>query len=263
MECLNISEADLVRALMKWGKFQLQKPNSKKLGESLRSKILPGLQQIRFNKLTQKEVAYLFLEELGGVLTGDEKCAIFMSINTGDWDMMPPGVFSSSKLLPRFEPYTFCPLQFEERQCPNKIIQQRLSFNFEIDREAAIIGVKLDLPAFFRDSLTSIELYDERYETIGTGDPKLTFLHRGETCYKIIANRRLHSDMEYIVEFYFDGSASDKVNKAYALPQYKHLSISEGLALTITTAADSLFFFNIKGILFEKDFTSFQSQPCI
>jgi BTB And C-terminal Kelch len=42
MEGLNIKEADLVRALIRWGKFQLEQQDRDNVNENLRSKILPG-----------------------------------------------------------------------------------------------------------------------------------------------------------------------------------------------------------------------------
>jgi BTB And C-terminal Kelch len=105
MERLRIKEADLVRALIRWGKYQLLQESGG--GENLRSKILPGFRHIRFDSLSQQEVAQLFKEELGEVLTAAEKCSIFMSIITNDWKMMPTDIVSSSKLTPRHRPVTY------------------------------------------------------------------------------------------------------------------------------------------------------------
>jgi hypothetical protein len=66
---------DQVWGLIRWGKFQLQKQNK----TNLRSQILPGLQKIRFDYMSLREIAELFKEELGQVLTGDEKYSIFMA----------------------------------------------------------------------------------------------------------------------------------------------------------------------------------------
>jgi len=91
MDCLDINEADLVRALIRWGKFQTQQSGDDAV-ENLRNKILPGLQKIRFGSFTQLEVAQLCEEELGEVLTAEEKYSILKSSVKGDWKMMPPGL---------------------------------------------------------------------------------------------------------------------------------------------------------------------------
>jgi hypothetical protein len=106
LNCLiNIEEANLVRALIRWGKFQLLKHNQ---NANLRSQILPGLRKIRFNSMNPKDITKLFMEELGEVLTGDEKLSIFMAIISGDWKLMPTDVVSPIKLTPRHFniPYT-------------------------------------------------------------------------------------------------------------------------------------------------------------
>ena len=66
---------DQVWGLIRWGKFQLQKKNK----TNLRKKILPGLRKIRFDYMSLREIAELFKEELGEVLSGDEKYSIFMA----------------------------------------------------------------------------------------------------------------------------------------------------------------------------------------
>ena len=95
MECLDIKEADLVRALIRWGKFQLEQQDGDTLDENLRSKILPGLRKIRFDSLTHEEVAQLCTEDFGKVLKADEKCSLFVAIIKGNWEMMPTDVVSS------------------------------------------------------------------------------------------------------------------------------------------------------------------------
>lgn len=110
-ECLNVIEGDLVRALIKWGKFQLQKfGDDLRNAETLREKILPGLQNIRFESLSHEEFGQLCRNELGAVLSGDEKSSIFMSIITGDW--MATEV-APTKLAPRRGPYVVCELPFD------------------------------------------------------------------------------------------------------------------------------------------------------
>jgi BTB And C-terminal Kelch len=162
MDCLDIKEADLLRALIRWGKFQTQQSGDDAV-ENLRSKILPGLRQIRFDSFTQVEVAQLCEGELKEVLTAGEKYSILMSLITGDWKMMPAGVVSSLKLAPRHGSYTFCPLPYDVEQpqysiCDSKI-RQRASVMFEVNREAVIVGVKINMNAYLHDTLTSITLF--------------------------------------------------------------------------------------------------------
>jgi hypothetical protein len=81
MNCLGIEEADLVRALLRWARFQLQKdgdnPND---CQKLRDKILPGLHLIRFSAVSHVQFTRVCLDGLEEVLSGDEKHSIMMFI---------------------------------------------------------------------------------------------------------------------------------------------------------------------------------------
>jgi hypothetical protein len=76
MEFLNCDEAELVRAVVRWG------------GESP-EKILPCLELIRFAGLSATQFADLSRHELQSILTLEEKHAILMALVTGDWSSMP------------------------------------------------------------------------------------------------------------------------------------------------------------------------------
>ena len=259
LECLNISEADLVRALIRWGKFQLQTQDIGNLNAQLRSKILPGLHQIRFDSLTLKEFAQLCKEELGTLLTGDEKSSIFVSIVTDDWKMMPTDVVSSSKLAPRHGPYTFCPLLYDEIPPKMaKLLVPSLSLPFEINKDAAIVGVKLNLTACLCDTLRSITLHNEDDIVVGKGDPILKIQHRGEIFYKINADKSLTACTEYKLTLHFAPSTDgilpgkSKAYRAYNLKkQDENPSSSDGLALQLYYENENMYV-DIQGILFEQ-----------
>jgi hypothetical protein len=74
---LDIDEADLVRAVIRWGKFQLQSEGGDP--EKLRAKFLPALQLIRFSGMRNEDVVNICSEELAAVLTAEEKINIFKS----------------------------------------------------------------------------------------------------------------------------------------------------------------------------------------
>jgi hypothetical protein len=254
MECLNINEAVLVWALIRWGKFQLKQQNGG--GENLRSKILPGLRKIRFNSLTQHEVAQLCSKELGEVLTGDEKSSIFMSIITENWEKMPTDVVSPSKLTPRHAPYTFISLPYQEDPLERGSGNARqTAIRFHINKSATVIGVKLNTNAFGHDSLSSITLgtiLNDIWTVIGIGDPKATSLHRGEKFYRINSIKSLVGFKECYLMFKFAEPIcdSDGMLKIYTLSKDKHQSNSGDLALTIMDSKLSSFA-HVLGIVFD------------
>jgi hypothetical protein len=261
MECLNIKEADLLRALIRWGKFQTREDRDDAV-ENLRNKILPGLQQIRFESFNQLEVAQLCEEELKEVLTAEEKYSILLSFIKSDWKLMPTSLVSSSKLAPRHFPYTFCPLPFCADKTQNSKGTRRttLSLKFGVNRKAAIIGVKLNMNAFNHNSLTSITLYKYDdfkgdFSEVGMGVPKSTTMLRGEMFCKINTKESLAADCEYKLTFAFGTSLRDRFGKfkTYSLPKDKNPSVSDGLQLNINSGWLKSFV-HIQGILFEKVF---------
>jgi hypothetical protein len=228
--------------------------------ENLRSKILPGLQKIRFASFTQLEVAQLCEEELGEVLTAEEKYSILKSSVKGDWKMMPPGFASSSKLAPRHGPYTFCPLPFiEDKPLSSKGTNKskHLSLAFEVNRKTAIVGVKLNMNAFCHSALTLIKLYKSSRDEYGDDQficeavPKFTSLYRGEMYCKI--NGKLSAGREYKLIFTFGTPLGDSSGecKTYSLPKDELVSSSDGLALAIRSGWLKSFV-HIQGILFKK-----------
>jgi hypothetical protein len=90
METLECSEVELIKALVKWGKFQVQlSRGDPDVGEELRKKIEPCLKLIRFKALTQTAFAELAKIELCHVLSLEEKFYILSAIVLQDWNSMP------------------------------------------------------------------------------------------------------------------------------------------------------------------------------
>jgi BTB And C-terminal Kelch len=261
MDCLNIDEANLLRALISWGKYQTRQSGDDAV-ENLRSEILPGLQNIRFGSFTQLEVAQLCEEELGEVLTAEEKYSILKSLIKGDWKVMPSGVVSSSKLAPRRGPqerYTFCPLLFNEIPLLDwhNVMNVTWALDFNINKKATFIGVKLNLPACLHDTLTSIKLYTLLKDTIivsSTADPKSTSLHTGDKCYKITSPQTLAAHTKYTISFGFtpsEGGFPPRKNKGYSLPRDNNPSCSDGLILSVLNA-HKIFRIHVQGFVFDK-----------
>jgi hypothetical protein len=189
MDCLDIVEAELVRALMKWGKFQLQKngedPND---GQKLRDKVLPGLHLIRFAAVNHSEFAQLCLEELGTVLSGDEKHSIMMSIITGDWELMPVEIVPT-KLALRLKPDLVFHLRPLALMSPNyDHIEDYGShnFKFQLNKRATMVGLKIEPPRVLQS--LSINLTVRHNYTYASGREKWTlreFSLVGDSFYKL------------------------------------------------------------------------------
>jgi hypothetical protein len=109
-----VEEIDLVRALIRWGKFQVSKDGDEYDGEKLRSKILHCLKLIRFAALSHKEFASLCLEELGVVLSAEEKHSIMMAIITEDLRLMPSNFDIYNNQAKKQKPHILIKIPFEE-----------------------------------------------------------------------------------------------------------------------------------------------------
>jgi BTB And C-terminal Kelch len=258
MECLiNIKEADLVRALIRWGKFQIQQQDRDTLDENLRSKILPGLRKIRFDSLDYQEVAQLCTEEFGEVLTGDEKCSILVAIIKGDWELMPNNVVSSIKLNARHEPYTFFSLPYaadknlNELKCGNQFGEKKLYF--KVKKTAAIVGVKLNLTAPYHELITfSLIRHQNDAIATATGSVNITSpLDRGEVFCPFNTAQTLAADSWYIVQFEFNGFDESSFHRGYVLPKDKIRSVCDGLTLTVHDGSSTRCV-HILGIVFSK-----------
>jgi hypothetical protein len=89
-DSLEASEVEIVKALVKWGKAQVQfDGDDPEDGDKLRQKIEPCLKLIRFKGMDHTEFAQLAYAELKNCFSVDEKFAIVSSIALGDWNLMP------------------------------------------------------------------------------------------------------------------------------------------------------------------------------
>jgi hypothetical protein len=155
MSSLKVKEPHLVRALFKWGRAQVNRDGEDpEDGEKLRSKILPFLKFVNFHMLSNKEFALLCLEDLGRVLSSDEKHAVLMCISLGNksWNQMPVEL-APVKQPPRQE--RTCTVELRYQQGPVERRSKDEMFHFcgpflsiELDRSAKLIGFQLVTPKY-------------------------------------------------------------------------------------------------------------------
>lgn len=241
VECVNVIEVDLVRALIKWGEFQELDE-----GENLRSKILPGLQLIRFESLTKEEFAELCLEELGEVLSGDEKCSIFMSFVTGNWKLMSTEV-APSTLAPRHGPFKFCNVPFKRNEVNNYCDVVNNALQFEVSKEVELAGLNVLSCCHLKETV-GFNLYSGINTYIAEGNSKQMFTNRGEEFCKITPMCTLVAEKIYTLKFRFLGVCCDPIE--YTLMKSKLTrKISEESTLNIKSTLLSV---EVVGLVFKK-----------
>lgn len=227
-ECLNVVEADLLTALIKWGKSQLQQDEADDgYMKSLREKILPGLQKIRFESLTHEEFTQLCQKELGAVLSGDEKCSIYMSITTGVWTLSE---VAPSKLNLRNGPYILCNAIFERhepRDADNRT-QINSCLKFSVCETALFAGLKINLKEYYHENMI-VDLYDDRETKIGHGNSKFMEKSQGVAFCKITPFCTLAPNVTYELRIDLTNSYH---KRAYHRTKY-HTYFNEGNRLEI------------------------------
>jgi hypothetical protein len=200
-----VEEVNLVRALIRWGKFQLQKDGDQVDGEKMRVKILPGLNLIRFAALSHKEFASLCLEELGAVLSGEEKHSNMMAIVTKDLTLMPSDVVINNYPARKRKAYLVCKL------CYTKVsnilgmhtMNRQLDFKFSLSlsKKAIFQGFLLKRPQNKTDIFT-FKLKNQSTNKIlwnGSSD-KDHFCYKGEDFFKIVPELCLDARIGYTLE---------------------------------------------------------------
>jgi hypothetical protein len=245
---LDIEEAALVRALIRWGKFQLQEdgddPND---GQKLRGKILPGIHLIRFAAVSHFEFVQLCLDGLEEVLSGDEKHSIMMFIVTNDWKHMLKQI-APTKLAPRQKPYTVFHLKTKspalQKQSGSTITNfenyskvTTSTLSFQLDKNATFAGLAVEGPPSFLKNL-SINLQGSQ-----AGISKGIFSLVGKEFFKINSEVELTGNTWYNLVF----ASTSPPTCTFSIPNYYRPFTSDGLSLKICTPTISV---NLQKIMF-------------
>jgi hypothetical protein len=141
-----VQEIELIRALIRWGKFQVQKDGDEYDGEKLRSKILPCLNLINIAALSHKEFASLCLEELGAVLSAEEKHSIMMAIIMEDLRLMPSNFNNYNNKAKNQKRHILIVLPLEGSKLLCKKGPLINNFQFYLSKKANFVGFKLKVP---------------------------------------------------------------------------------------------------------------------
>ena len=244
-----VEEIDLVRALIRWGKFRLPKDVDEFDGEKLRMKILPGLNLISFSALSLKDFAILCMEELGVVLSAKEKHSITKSIVYGDWSEMPPDVDVYNYPARKRRAFIVCKFSNEG----SKLLVKSGPFNnyllFKTSKKATLIGLKLKLPKNEKNCFTfEIRKWNNNNKLIGNGSSdKKQFSYRGDNFYKMSPACLLDAHT-----FYNLSISNPLVGKIEMFTKTKHeysLVTSDGLTLKFLTILDCSV---VEALIFEK-----------
>jgi hypothetical protein len=173
MDFMDVSEPDLVRALVKWGRAQVQRDgHDPEDGQRLRSKMLPCLKFINFHVLSHMEFTLLCLEDLGRVMSYEEKFLVMMCITLEKWKMVPEEI-SLAKYPPRLRTFSVVELRYRSPDVENTTRYDSFfhKLTFEVNRSASLIGFQLETPQnspviesalrSYKVALTSVRVFSQ------------------------------------------------------------------------------------------------------
>jgi hypothetical protein len=232
-----VEEADLVKALIRWGKFQVKLDGDQLDGKNLRSKILPGLHLIRFSALTSKQFANLCFEELGLVLSADERHSILMSIVTENSLLMPPAVVVNNNPARKRKASIVLKLQIEKSKYLHKNGPFSSKLLFQLKKKATLAGFRLKIPQnvkhFFTFKLRTLDVDEVVWE--GSSDKDLSS-YSGVDFYKIRTECSLQARTGYILTI---SNPCVKQGEMFTIKKYKLLKVtSDKLTLEFSSYED-------------------------
>ena len=112
-----------------------------------------------------------------------------------------------------------------------------MSLKFNINIEAAIVGVMVNIKSFGHDetlelSITMSTKVGNKWTVIGTGDPKVTSLHREQMFYKINTTQSIAPYTQCNLRFQFATISTfvETYKVVYTLPENRNPGFSDGLA---------------------------------
>lgn len=248
LDQLNIDEIDLVRALIKWGKHQVLKDgDDPENGDKLRSKVLPALNLIRFFGMCYEDIAKLTVNELGTVLSADEKLQLMQSCLLGDEDLMPSILALSvskpvrSKLVPPRQVHVV-DLPYQYFGGSIKYQKKPFSFRveFRVDKYVKLVGLNMAVHnhkwnRFFFTIFTSRSGF-----FLACGDSGTIFNHSTGQCVKVSPEIILRPGCYNSILFTFPtiSEQSDLVKgiNRYALREFT--ACNDGPEITLTGNLD-------------------------
>jgi hypothetical protein len=252
MDFVELREAVLVRAVIRWGQYQVQTDGDDPTdGQKLRAKILPALKLIRYISLSREQFDQLCLEELGAVMNAEEKKSFRQAIVNKKWKLMP-----TVMATPRKTPRTLFNLEFKECLFISTSKMSGPPFTskliFQLDKMAKFVGLKVDTKTthfyHFR-----YELYGPEKTMIGEGcDQDETIYFRNEEFFPIIPKCTLQANMKYVLRITTKYSMIENYSTFAPLSADLISITSDGLTLQIHYDFKTQMHVNVEKMLFIK-----------
>jgi len=239
--CLQVSEFEKVKALVRWGRVQVMQSGEIADESSVRRKIEQCFNYVRFFDLEHQEFAQLCRTVLHDVLSAEEKISIFESICLSDPELMPNQFRTASgmnsKLPYAFSialPYIECDNCFHNTGYP--LISE---LQFEVNRKVQLVALQ--------HSVTSINDYviEENFDSfcfqvrkrnsqdcLAAGTSADCFVSNGTEFFRPRGMCILHPGTVYSIDIFYPKMLSGVYYTTSALERGKRTSTDNGLTLT-------------------------------
>lgn len=256
MDCLDVEEADLAKALVRWGRFQVLKGGGDPQdGAQLRSTILPGLKLLRFAVWNQAEFTQLCREELRLVLSDSEKNAFLKAITTGDWRLL------QCNTNQRNSPPIVFQLNFIQNSNCFSLFAAHLTF--QLNKNVEFLGLQVKNTVSAYETSFTFKLVDSLQSiVIGKGSSEAQkIVCYGEQYCPISPKCTLAADVQYKLIFTFKHRFMFSFYSYHKRPYYtppalpdlpvgiRNLISHNGLTLKVESSATLVF---VKSMLFLK-----------
>jgi hypothetical protein len=149
LDRLDVSELQVVGALLRWGRAQVEADgHAPTKGTRLRKKLDSCLKCIRFAQFSNSQFTEVCRGDLGWVLSGEEKFQILNCISHKKWTTMPAVLAPPVPLQPRARPSVSVRLTFLGCGTAKKVArEEKMSscFSLKVDRKCRFVGLKFIL----------------------------------------------------------------------------------------------------------------------
>jgi hypothetical protein len=158
LDKLDMSETQVLEALLKWGRAQVDaEGHDPSEGTRLRKKVESSFKCIRFNQFTHKQFAEACGDDLGLVLSADEKFQIINCITLEQWEKMPAHLMPGTQHGPRTrQNLSFFVTASPVYKCMRKVtIDEAMSSSFTlyVNKRCCFVGLKYITVSIHNDKL--------------------------------------------------------------------------------------------------------------
>jgi hypothetical protein len=239
--CLHVSEFEKVKSLVRWGRAQVLQCGEVEDKSSVRCKIVPCLNYVRFIDLEHQEFAQLCRTVVHDVLTAEEKSSIFESICLSDPELMPLQFRTASGVNSKL-PFAFSiALPYKEHQ----LFSHRTGYplkselQFEVDRKVQLVGlqhfvssvnehvIKANFDSFCFQVRKMISK-----NCLAAGTSADSFVSNGTELFRPRGMCILHPGTVYSIDIFYPKMLSGVYYTTSALERGKRTSTDNGLTLT-------------------------------